>query len=241
MDAPGLGRALDDGSGVDTTELVVQAQHGDEGAFASLAVVIGNRLHPIAHRILRDADLADDATQQALLAIWRDLPQLRDPARFDGWAYRLLVRACYSEVKKTRRLAPNLRVCISTKPSLPMTSRPSLIATSWSVHSGGCRSTTARSSCCTTTWTFRSPRSPKRSRSRRHRSIPTLLRDACAARGARRRRASGGAGGSPMNSERDANRIVRSWLEAGWTGIPDRVLDSVLPSCPRRSSGDPGG
>ena len=98
------------GSGVDTTELVVQAQHGDEGAFASLAVVIGNRLHPIAHRILRDADLADDATQQALLAIWRDLPQLRDPARFEGWAYRLLVRACYSEVKKTRRLAPNLRV-----------------------------------------------------------------------------------------------------------------------------------
>ena len=98
------------GSGVDTTELVVQAQHGDEAAFASLAVVIGSRLHVIAHRILRDADLADDATQQALLAIWRDLPQLRDPERFDGWAYRLLVRACYSEARKTRRLAPNLLV-----------------------------------------------------------------------------------------------------------------------------------
>jgi RNA polymerase sigma factor (sigma-70 family) len=95
---------------VDTTELVVQAQHGDEGAFASLAVVIGSRLHAIAHRILRDADLADDATQQALLIIWRDLPQLRNPARFDGWAYRLLVRACYSEARKTRRLAPNLLV-----------------------------------------------------------------------------------------------------------------------------------
>ena len=95
---------------MDTTELVVQAQHGDEGAFASLAVVIGSRLHAIAHRILRDADLADDATQQALLTIWRDLPQLRDPARFDGWAYRLLVRACYAEARKTRRLAPNLLV-----------------------------------------------------------------------------------------------------------------------------------
>jgi RNA polymerase sigma-70 factor (ECF subfamily) len=95
---------------VDTTELVVQAQRGDEGAFASLALVIGNRLHPIAHRILRDADLADDATQQALLEIWRDLPQLRDPTRFQGWAYRLLVRACYAEGKKTRRWAPNLRV-----------------------------------------------------------------------------------------------------------------------------------
>ena len=89
---------------MDTTELVVQAQRGDEGAFASLAVVVGNRLHPIAHRILRDADLADDATQQALLAIWRDLPQLRDPARFDGWAYRLLVRACYTEVEEDAAL-----------------------------------------------------------------------------------------------------------------------------------------
>ena len=95
---------------MDTTELVVLAQHGDEEAFASLAVVIGDRLHATAHRILRDVDLADDATQQALLSIWRDLPQLRDVTRFDGWAYRLLVRACYAEGKKSRRWAPSLRV-----------------------------------------------------------------------------------------------------------------------------------
>jgi RNA polymerase sigma-70 factor (ECF subfamily) len=95
---------------VDTRELVVLAQHGDEEAFASLAVAVGNRLHAVAHRILRDADLADDATQQALLSIWRDLPQLRDPSRFDGWAYRLLVRACYTEGRKTRRWAPNVRL-----------------------------------------------------------------------------------------------------------------------------------
>jgi RNA polymerase sigma-70 factor (ECF subfamily) len=79
------------------TDLVRRAQDGDEQAFASLAVSAGNRLHAVAHRILRDTDLAEDATQQALLAIWRDLPQLRDPARFDAWSYRLLVRACYAE------------------------------------------------------------------------------------------------------------------------------------------------
>jgi RNA polymerase sigma-70 factor, ECF subfamily len=90
--------------------LVVRAQHGDEEAFASLAVAAGDRLHAVAHRILRDLDLAEDATQQALLAIWRDLPQLRDPARFDAWSYRLLVRACYAEGRRTRRWAPNLRL-----------------------------------------------------------------------------------------------------------------------------------
>jgi RNA polymerase sigma-70 factor (ECF subfamily) len=91
-------------------DLVVRAQHGDPGAFASLAVAAGDRLHAVAHRILRDTDLAEDATQQALLSVWRDLPQLRDPARFDAWAYRLLVRACYAESRRIRRWAPNLHV-----------------------------------------------------------------------------------------------------------------------------------
>jgi RNA polymerase sigma-70 factor, ECF subfamily len=44
------------------------------------------------------------------LTIWRDLPQLRDPARFDAWSYRLLVRACYAEGRRTSRWAPNLRL-----------------------------------------------------------------------------------------------------------------------------------
>ena len=92
------------------TDLVVRAQNGDEEAFASLAVAAGDRLHAVAHRILRDTDLAEDATQQALLSIWRDLPQLRDPARFDAWSYRLLVRACYAEARRTRHWTPNLRL-----------------------------------------------------------------------------------------------------------------------------------
>ena len=98
------------------TDLVTRAQGGDEGAFMSLAVAAGDRLHAVAHRILRDTDLAEDATQQALLAIWRDLPQLRDPARFEAWSYRLLVRACYAEGRKSRRWAPNVRLLSVDEP-----------------------------------------------------------------------------------------------------------------------------
>jgi len=97
--------------------LIGRAQRGDEQAFASLAVAAGDRLHAVAHRILRDADLAEDATQQALLAIWRDLPQLRDPARFDAWSYRLLVRACYAEGRRSRRATPNLRLLPTDEPT----------------------------------------------------------------------------------------------------------------------------
>jgi RNA polymerase sigma-70 factor, ECF subfamily len=98
------------------TDLVVRAQDGDEEAFASIAVAAGDRLHAVAHRILRDIDLAEDATQQALLSIWRDLPQLRDPARFDAWSYRLLVRACYAEGNRQRRWEPNLRLLPADEP-----------------------------------------------------------------------------------------------------------------------------
>jgi RNA polymerase sigma-70 factor (ECF subfamily) len=79
-------------------------------------VAAGGRLHAVAHRILRDIDLAEDATQQALLTVWRDLPKLRDPARFDAWSYRLLVRACYAEARRTRRSASNLRLLPADEP-----------------------------------------------------------------------------------------------------------------------------
>ena len=92
------------------TQLVIRAQRGDKGAYGLIATEIAVRFLAVARRILRDIGLAEDATQQALLAIWRDLPKLRDPARFDAWAYRLLVHACYTEGRSQRRWAPNLRV-----------------------------------------------------------------------------------------------------------------------------------
>ena len=98
------------------TDLVVRAQHGDKGAYALVAAQVADRFLAVARRILRDMDLAEDATQQALLAIWQDLPQLRDPARFDAWSYRLLVRACYAEGRRERRWAPNLRILPGDEP-----------------------------------------------------------------------------------------------------------------------------
>ena len=100
------------------TDLVIRAQRGDEEAFASLAVAAGDRLHAVAFRILRDTDLAEDASQQALLTIWRDLPQLRDPARFDAWSYRVLVRACYAEGRRARHWAPNLTLLPADEPEV---------------------------------------------------------------------------------------------------------------------------
>ena len=91
-------------------DLVIRAQHGDKGAYGLIATAIAGRFRAVSRRILRDVDLADDATQQALLTIWQDLPQLRDPVHFEAWSYRILVRACYAEGRKERRWSPNLRL-----------------------------------------------------------------------------------------------------------------------------------
>ncbi len=96
---------------------MIRARNGDRAAFGLLAAGLATRFLAVSRRILRDVDLAEDATQQALVAIWRDLPQLRDPARFDAWSYRLLVRACYAEGRRTRTWSPNLRVLPADEPA----------------------------------------------------------------------------------------------------------------------------
>ena len=101
------------------TALVVRAQAGDEEAFTALAYACGDRLRRVAFGILRDWSLADDATQQAMLSIWRKLPRLRDPACFDAWAYRILVRSCHEHAGRARTWLPSLDADPDHGPSSP--------------------------------------------------------------------------------------------------------------------------
>ncbi|HEX8026726.1 MAG TPA: RNA polymerase sigma factor [Candidatus Limnocylindrales bacterium] len=99
--------------------LVERARAGVEEAFASLARAAGDRLLAIAFRILRDLGLAEDAVQQTLVAAWRELPSLRDVDKFDAWLHRLLVNACYREVRRGRHWASNVRVLPVDGPAAP--------------------------------------------------------------------------------------------------------------------------
>ena len=84
-------------------ELVERARQGDHDAFAELAGAAISRLDSAAWLILRDAEQAKDAVQNALVRAWRDLPTLRDPDRFDAWLNKLVVRACIDEARRLRR------------------------------------------------------------------------------------------------------------------------------------------
>ena len=90
--------------------LVEAAQRGDHDAFEALAIGAADRLFAIARLILRDAHLAEDAVQEALVHAWRDLPRLRDPERFDAWLRRLLVNACADQGRHRRRWSAEIQI-----------------------------------------------------------------------------------------------------------------------------------
>jgi RNA polymerase sigma-70 factor (ECF subfamily) len=101
------------------TRLVEQARNGDDVAFSGLVDLDGDLCYAIAYRILRDVERAQDAVQQAFLLAWRELPRLRDPERFSPWLYRLLVNACYEELRRHRRWVSRIRTLPVDGPSGP--------------------------------------------------------------------------------------------------------------------------
>jgi RNA polymerase sigma-70 factor (ECF subfamily) len=90
--------------------LVEQAKRGDEEAFDALARIVGDRCMAIAWWILRDATLAEDAVQAALVRAWRELRTLRDAGRFEAWLHRILTNECYAEARRRTRWSANVRV-----------------------------------------------------------------------------------------------------------------------------------
>ena len=83
--------------------LVERARSGDHAAFDALVDLDADRCLAIAYRITRDPTMAEDAVQQAMLSAWRELPRLREAERYEMWLQRLLVNACYQELRQLRR------------------------------------------------------------------------------------------------------------------------------------------
>jgi len=110
--------------------MVEQAKLGDREAFTRLAFELSDHLFAVAHRILRDFDAAGDALQVTLLRIWRDLPSLRDPDRFEAWAYWVLLRACQDQLRRQNRQPRTLHLlaadAIAADPALAIVNREQL-------------------------------------------------------------------------------------------------------------------
>jgi RNA polymerase sigma-70 factor (ECF subfamily) len=83
--------------------LVERARAADHDAFEALVMRRADAAYLTAYAILRNEADARDATQDAFLRTWRELPSLRDPERFDAWFGRILVNTCRNAMRGRKR------------------------------------------------------------------------------------------------------------------------------------------
>lgn len=86
-------------------ELVQQAQAGDADAFAVLVEGHWERLVRFARSVVGDSE-AEDAAQEGLVAAWRALSSLAEPAAFSAWVTRIVGRRCLRRARRRARWLP---------------------------------------------------------------------------------------------------------------------------------------
>lgn len=83
-------------------ELVSRAQRKDTHAFAELIDRYERAALAVAYAVLRDADLAGDAVQDAFLRAWTELGRLQEASRFGGWVMQI-VRNAALDLRRKRK------------------------------------------------------------------------------------------------------------------------------------------
>lgn len=83
--------------------LIISAKAGDRTALDRLLRLHYDRIWALCRRLAgNDAD-AQDATQEALIAIARGLPRFDGRAAFTTWSYRVATNACLDELRRRSR------------------------------------------------------------------------------------------------------------------------------------------
>src|SRR2546428_525899 len=87
------------------TDLVRQAQQGDQTAFQSLYREHVGRVYALCLRLTADASEAEELTQDAFVRAWERLATFRGESAFSSWLYRLTVNVVFISRPAARRRA----------------------------------------------------------------------------------------------------------------------------------------
>jgi RNA polymerase sigma-70 factor (ECF subfamily) len=84
--------------------LVALAARSEQSALAELYDRFGRPAYGLAHRILRDEALAEDAVQDAFLSVWRTAPRyLPERGKASTWIFTLVHRRAVDLVRREER------------------------------------------------------------------------------------------------------------------------------------------
>jgi len=84
------------------SELVSQAQHGDRSAFGDLVRHHRAGVINVVYRMCGDAQLAEDAAQEAFIRAWQKLPSYQPRSPFRNWLYRIATNVALDTLRRER-------------------------------------------------------------------------------------------------------------------------------------------
>lgn len=86
--------------------LATRARAGDRDAFQQLYRLHADRVFRFAVSLVRDRRDAEDVAAETFLQAWRDLPRLRDCARYESWLLQIAHRRALDQVRRRRPARP---------------------------------------------------------------------------------------------------------------------------------------
>lgn len=90
-------------------QLVAAARQGDRAAMDALLRRHYDRVHAVCRRIAGSSRDADDAAQEAMIRVVRNLDRFDGRAAFTTWIYRIATNAALDELRRRQR-RPQLRI-----------------------------------------------------------------------------------------------------------------------------------
>ncbi|HSG42900.1 MAG TPA: sigma-70 family RNA polymerase sigma factor [Anaerolineales bacterium] len=92
---------------INETELVTQAQNGDRNAFSELVRVHAQGVLNVTYRMCGNAQISEDAAQEAFIRAWQNLSSYRPQTSLRNWLYRIAVNAATDMLRKEKRILPD--------------------------------------------------------------------------------------------------------------------------------------
>ena len=83
---------------------IALAQKGDQQAFYQLYQQFKGRVYAVCWRLLADCAQAEDATQEAFVRAWQQLPNFRGESSFSTWLHTISSRAAIDLWRKDKKL-----------------------------------------------------------------------------------------------------------------------------------------
>jgi RNA polymerase sigma-70 factor (ECF subfamily) len=83
--------------------LLDAARRGDEAAFERLIAPYRSELHVHCYRMLGSLHDTEDAMQETLLRVWRNLGSLAERSALRAWVYRIATNACLDLIGRHKR------------------------------------------------------------------------------------------------------------------------------------------